>query len=79
MPGMKPTERKPDPSLRALIRRAIERDGRTLPAIAVAAEVDRTQLWRYLKGKRDIGSASADRLIAALGLQCRLSRRKGKS
>lgn len=64
--------------MRDVLKAAIEADGRTLPAIAAAAGIDRALLWRYVTGRRDVTTDTVDRLCAGLGLTVKLVRR-GKS
>jgi hypothetical protein len=58
------------------LRAAVERDGRSLPALAAASGLDRCQLWRFMTSRRDLRVASADALCLALGVECRLVRRR---
>ena len=51
------------------LRRHIERDGRSQYALAEETGVNRGVLSRFVRGERDIGMATADRLCRALGLK----------
>jgi transposase-like protein len=66
--------------LARIIRDAIERDGRSLYAIAKAADVTYQALHPWMRGHReDIALSTADRLCKVLGLTLRpAKRRKGK-
>ena len=58
---------------------AIEKDARSLNAIAKAAGADAGQLSRFTRGQRSVTLDTADALIRALGVECRLVRpRKGR-
>lgn len=60
------------------IRRAVRRSGDPPAVLANLAGVDKAALHRFMRG-RDITTATADRLCAALGLELAGSgqRRKG--
>jgi plasmid maintenance system antidote protein VapI len=62
------------------IRAAIERDGRTVYALARDAGVSAIQIWRFLRDERGLTTAVVDRLCETLGLELRPRRslRKGK-
>jgi transcriptional regulator with XRE-family HTH domain len=51
------------------LRQAIESSGVTLYQLSQNTGVHRSQLSRFMHGKRDLGLAIADKLCAALGLQ----------
>ena len=53
---------------------AIQKDGRSLNAIATAAGADSGQLSRFTRGQRSLTLGTADALIQALGAECRLVR-----
>ena len=54
---------------------AIRKDGRSQGQIADAAGVDRGALSRFLRDQRSVTLDSADRLLGALKLDCRLVKR----
>jgi len=62
-------------SMAADLRRAVRGAGRSIYATARAAGVPEPVLNRFMRGKRDIRLATADRLAASLGL--RLTRAAG--
>jgi hypothetical protein len=55
---------------------AIERDKRSQPALAEAAGIDKAALYRFIVGERSLRLPSADRLCEAMGLECRLVKRR---
>ncbi|MEW6250094.1 MAG: helix-turn-helix domain-containing protein [Planctomycetota bacterium] len=65
-------------TLRDIAREAIERDGRTLPAIARAAGIDRALLWRFVTGRRDCTTGTLDALLRGLGLRLTVKRKRGR-
>ena len=68
----------PSMTITQALLHAIEKDGRSLNAIAKAAGADAGQLSRFTRGKRSLTLSTADALIQALGAECRLVRpRKG--
>ncbi len=60
------------------LRAAIKRDSRSQPVIAKAADVDKGILSRFVRGQRSMTLDTADRVCAALGVECRLVRRRRK-
>ena len=48
------------------LRAAIQNDGRSLYAIAVDSGLPRSQISRFMNGKRGLTSASLDKLIEVL-------------
>ena len=58
------------------LRRAIRDDGRSLYAVAKAAELRISPLQRFMRKEHGITADSADRLCEALGLSIRLVRRR---
>lgn len=65
-------KRKDQIELARIIRSAIERDGRSLYAIAMAADVPYQGLHPFARGHRnDIALSTADRLCKVLGLELR--------
>ena len=61
------------------LKKAIERDGRSLSAIARAGGMDKGQLSRFLRDERDIAISTADRIVSGLGVECRLVRQRGRT
>jgi hypothetical protein len=59
------------------LREAIERDPRTLNAIAVAAGLNASIVWRFMEGQRSLSLEAFLALADTLGLELTLSR-KGK-
>ena len=51
------------------LRMFIERDERTQYALAIATGVNRGVLSRFMRGQRDIGMATVDRLARAMDLR----------
>lgn len=63
--------------LARIIRSAIERDERSLYAIAKAADVHYQGLHPFARGQRDdIALSTADRLCKVLGLELKSARRR---
>jgi plasmid maintenance system antidote protein VapI len=60
------------------LKTAIEADGRSVNALARAADLSPIQLSRFIRGKRGVNIETADRLCEALGLELRPKQRKGK-
>jgi DNA-binding LacI/PurR family transcriptional regulator len=56
-------------TIRAAIIAAVERDGRSIAAIAEAAGVPRWTLSEFLRGKRSANAETLDRVMAELGLR----------
>lgn len=54
------------------LRKAIERDGRSLAALAAAAGIDTGQLSRFIRSERSLTLDTADAVCAALRLKCQL-------
>lgn len=67
----------PGMNMTTALRGAIEADGRALPVLAVASGTDKSQLSRFMRGERSVTLNTGDKLLAALGLECRLLRRRG--
>ena len=61
--------------LAAKIKQAIERDGRTVYAIAKAAGIERKQLGLFMRGESDMTLTIAARLCEHLGLELREKRK----
>ena len=55
-------------TLSETIRRAIQRDGRSLYQLAIDSGVSRGQLVRFANAERELTLPAATRLCAALGL-----------
>ena len=60
------------------IRAAVERDGRSVYALARDAGVSAIQIWRFLRNERGLTTAVVDRLCEALGLELRPTRPRRK-
>ena len=60
------------------LREAIRRDGRSLPTLADDAGIDKGQLSRFMRAQRGLTLDTADAVCNALGVECRLVRRRGK-
>lgn len=58
-------------TLSDILRRAISKDGRMLPAIAAAAGISKGQVYRFVRGQRELTLPAASKLAAALGLTLR--------
>ena len=58
--------RKPAWTFSDQLRERIEQDGRSIPALAREAGIDRGALWRFVKGQQSINLETADRLAAVL-------------
>ncbi|MGD8453296.1 MAG: helix-turn-helix transcriptional regulator [Phycisphaerae bacterium] len=56
------------------LKMAILRDGRTQPAIADAAGIDKGQLSRFMRDQRTLTLSTADALCRGLGVKCRLTK-----
>lgn len=61
-------------SIVAALRDAIRTDGRSLNALAELSGVDSGQISRFMRDERSLTLDSADKLIAALGMEGKLSR-----
>ena len=59
-----------------VIKKAIEKDGRSLYAIAKDAEVAYSVLHRFVTGDRTVNLDTASKIAAALGLEVRKKTRK---
>jgi plasmid maintenance system antidote protein VapI len=64
-------------ALRAHTERAIA-NGQTINQLAIAAEVERATLTRWMKGERTITLATADKLAKYFKLAVIAKRRKGR-
>ena len=51
------------------LRERIEQDGRSIPALAREAGIERTALWRFVKRRQNITIESVDHLAAALKIR----------
>jgi len=51
------------------LRERIEQDGRSIPALAREAGIDRGALWRFVKRRRNITIESVDHLAAVLKIR----------
>ena len=60
-----------------LLRRSIENDGRTRYAIAKAAEVQESQLARFMAGS-SLDLATAERIGRVVGVALTAPKRRGK-
>jgi hypothetical protein len=69
--GVSMARRKPAWTLSDHLRERIAQDGRSIPALAREAGIDRGALWRFVKKRRNITIESVDRL--ALVLKIRLA------
>lgn len=65
-------------NISAALREAIRADGRSLNTLGKLSGVDSGQLSRFMRSERSLTLDSVDKLIAALGLDCSISRRKGR-
>ena len=61
--------------LTADIKKAIEKDGRSLYAIAKDAEVAYSVLHRFVSGDRTVNLDTASKIASALGLELRKKRK----
>ena len=61
--------RKPAWTLSDQLRERIEQDGRSIPALAREAGIERTALWRFVKRRHNITIESVDHLAAALKIR----------
>ena len=62
-------KRKPAWTLSDQLRERIEQDGRSIPALAREAGIERTALWRFVKRRRNITIESVDHLAAVLKIR----------
>lgn len=60
------------------LRKAIERDGRTLRALARDSGVAPIQISRFMRGERGLTTPAIDALCDALRLELRPKRRKAR-
>jgi transcriptional regulator with XRE-family HTH domain len=60
------------------VKEAIRASGNSLPVVADLTGVDKGQLSRFMRDKRDVTLRTADRIVSGLGLELRLSRAKGR-
>jgi len=60
------------------LQKAIERDGRSLRALARDAGITAIQLSRFLRNERGLTTPAVDALCEALGLRLAPKRRKRK-
>jgi transcriptional regulator with XRE-family HTH domain len=60
------------------LKRAIQRDGRTLAEIGRASDTDKSILSRFMRSERDMTLGTADRVCDALGVECLLTRQRSK-
>ena len=60
------------------LRKAIERDERTMYALARDAGLSQIQLSRFMRGERGLTTPAVERLCEALGLTLTPKRRKGR-
>ncbi len=58
------------------LTKAIESDPRSLPVLAEAAGVDKAVLSRFMRRERSMKLSTSDRICKALGVECRLIRRR---
>jgi len=58
------------------IRRAMQRDGRSLYQLAIDSGVSRGQLVRFANAERELTLPAASKLCAALGLELRPAPRR---
>ena len=58
------------------LRQAIERDGRTMTAIARDAGLSPIQLSRFIRGKRGLTTPAVEALCETLGLELTARRRR---
>ena len=61
--------RKPAWTFSDQLRERIEQDGRSIPALAREAGIERTALWRFVKRRRNITIESVDHLAAVLKIR----------
>jgi plasmid maintenance system antidote protein VapI len=64
--------------LSEVLREAIRRDGRSLTKLAAVADIDDGQLSRFMRGERGLTLDTTERICRALGVECRLVRRRRK-
>jgi hypothetical protein len=69
-----------DMSVSDELRRAIQRDGRSVYALAHEAGLSAIQIWRFLRDERGLTTPAVDQLCDVLGLELRprRPRRKGR-
>lgn len=62
------------------LRRAIQRDGRSVYALARETGLSAIQIWRFLRDERGLTTPAVDQLCDVLGLELRprRPRRKGR-
>ena len=60
------------------LRKAIERDGRSLNALAREAGLSPIQLSRFIRGERGLTTPAVEALCDSLRLELRPKRRKGR-
>ncbi|HQA44933.1 MAG TPA: helix-turn-helix domain-containing protein [Phycisphaerae bacterium] len=58
------------------LKKAIERDGRSLNALARDADVSPIQLSRFVRDKRGLTISTADRLCTVLALELKPKRQR---
>ena len=61
------------------LRKAIERDKRTIPNLADDCGVGKSILSRFTRSLRTITLPTAEKILEALGFEVRLVRKKGKA
>jgi len=64
------------PGLKEQIREAILATGESINAFAHRAGVDQAQVQRFMTGERDIRLETAEKIVAALGLELREPRKR---
>jgi hypothetical protein len=62
--------------LSSVIRRAILESGESRYAIAFKCGIDQAILSRFMAGKGGMGLATMDKLVAGLGIEVRLPRKR---
>ena len=62
-------KRKPAAILSDHLRERIAQDGRSIPALAREAGIDRGALWRFVEKRRSITLETADHLAAVLKIR----------
>jgi transcriptional regulator with XRE-family HTH domain len=66
-------------NLSQALRQALRDTGATLAALELRTGVSAGVLSRFMRGLREIGTGTVDRLCAGLRLDCELEPRRGKA
>lgn len=59
---------KKEIDIRMTLRRAIVKSGMTIPQIAEKANINRTALYNYLKGKTEMGAKNLEKVMNVVGI-----------